>query len=179
MTRDETKKIVAVVSMTYPNFKPENLTDTVNAWHLFLEDYSYREISLALKAYVQTSGTAFPPSVSEIINYVYKVEELNELSDADAWNMVRLATCDSLYHSKEEFDGFPDDVKAVVGSHEQLRAWAELDTETLESVIASNFKKEYRALLTRKNETMRLPGEMRSLIGKTADRLMIEKENNT
>lgn len=174
MTREETKKIVAVVSMTYPNFKPENMTDTVNAWHLFLEDYSYREISLALKAYVQTSGTAFPPSVSELIGYVYKASELNEMSETDAWNMVRLATCDGLYHSKEQFDGLPKDVQMAVGSHDQLKAWAELDTDTLESVIASNFKRAYRGALKRKNDVARLPGEMKGLIADTAKMLSVK-----
>ena len=176
MTREETKKIVAVVSMTYPNFKPDSMTDTVNAWHLFLEDYSYREISLALKAYVQTSGTAFPPSVSELINYVYKVGELNQISETDAWNKVRMATWDGLYHSKENFDALPEDVQLAVGSHEQLKAWAELDTETLESVIASNFKKAYRNALKRKNDIIRLPGELQGMISATADRLMLKGE---
>ena len=37
MTRDEVKEIVMVIYSTYPNWKPDDLKFTVNAWYLMLQ----------------------------------------------------------------------------------------------------------------------------------------------
>ena len=40
MTRDEAKKIVMIIASTFPNWKPNNLSFTVDAWTAMLEEYS-------------------------------------------------------------------------------------------------------------------------------------------
>lgn len=52
MTREETKKIIMVMAASYPNYKPLDISMTVDAWQMMLEEYSYNEIALALKAYI-------------------------------------------------------------------------------------------------------------------------------
>ena len=52
MDRNEVKKIIQIMCATYPNYHPADLSSTVDAWHLMLEDYSYNQIAIALKAYI-------------------------------------------------------------------------------------------------------------------------------
>lgn len=49
MTRDETVKIIRIMCDCYPNYKPSNLSETVDVWNMMLEEYSYSQISMALK----------------------------------------------------------------------------------------------------------------------------------
>ena len=48
MTRDEAKRIIQIMVATYPNYKPNDLSDTVDVWHMMLEEYRYPEIAAAL-----------------------------------------------------------------------------------------------------------------------------------
>ena len=63
MTREETKTIIRVLMAAYPNFKPESLTETVQIWHMMLEDVDYKLISLAVKSYIRTNNSGFAPSI--------------------------------------------------------------------------------------------------------------------
>ena len=43
MTRDEAKHLVMMVSAAYPNWKPLNLTETVDTWAVMLEEFDHDE----------------------------------------------------------------------------------------------------------------------------------------
>ena len=58
MTRDETIKILMVVQAAYPNYKPQNKTVAVNVWTEMLSDIPYEQVSVAVKAYIQTNTSA-------------------------------------------------------------------------------------------------------------------------
>ena len=58
MTREETVKIIRIMCDCYPNYKPNNLSETVDVWNMMLKDCVYEQVSVALKAYIRsdTSG---------------------------------------------------------------------------------------------------------------------------
>lgn len=168
MTRDDTKQILAVIDATYPNFKVENPTETINAWHFFLADYDYNKIAIALKAYVATSGSGFAPSAAELIDMANKSYQYNIETEQGAWDMVSKALRNSAYNSREEFEKLPPLVQKAVGSPAQLREWA-LDPNFNHSVESSNFKRQFRELAQQDIKLKRMPMEMRA---------MIEQSNN-
>jgi hypothetical protein len=84
-----------------------------------------------------------------------------KLSELEAWGMVRKAIRNSIYHSEEEFDKLPKTVQAAVGSHTNLREWAQMDTDTVESVEASHFVRNFRVAQERENEMTALPENIR------------------
>jgi hypothetical protein len=49
----------------YPNYKPSNLSETVDVWNMMLEEYDYSQISMALKTYVHSDTSGFAPSMTE------------------------------------------------------------------------------------------------------------------
>lgn len=178
MTRDETKRIIMIIASTYPNFKPKDLTMIVDSWHFFLADHEYNNIAIALKTYVNTSGSGFPPSVDQLIALTRKAEELTEMTEGEAWGLISQAVRNGLYHAEEEFNKLPPICQKIVGSPNQLTSWAMGDAESLESVIASNFQRSYRTMLQRERDIKSLPMEARAKL-ENIQRLAIGERNGT
>lgn len=177
MTRDETKKLLMVIDACYPNFKSENITATINSWAVMLEEYDYRAIEAGLKVFVATSGSAFAPSVSELIAAARKPMELKEPDMAEDWTQVRKAIRDSYYHAEEHFDKLSDTAKKVVGTPSQLRSWGQMESREVDTVVWSNFKKCYESAQSRARELKAIPGSVMKVIEQTSV-AMIEGEVN-
>lgn len=160
MTREEIKKILMIIDATYPNFKVTDATVTIDAWHMFLDDYSYDDISNALIAYTKSSNSGFAPSVSQLIEMAEKPKELAEIGDNEAWSIVRKAISNGIYNSKTEFEKFSPEIKKAVGSHEQIKIWA-MDNEYNEGVVMSQFLRAYRTVKERNRDYQRMPAAMK------------------
>lgn len=165
MTRDEVKKILIVIENTFNTFKVENKTQTIDVWYSFLKEIPYEVIDYALKAYIATSGSAFAPSIAQLITMARKPQELTKVDEVSAWRLVRNAIRRSLYYFDEEYAKLPEEVQKVVGEPSQLRDWSMLESETIDSVIQSNFTKRYQAMQKRQTEIEALPESVRGLIG--------------
>lgn len=159
MDREETKKIIAAMIASYPNFKPFNMSVTVDTWTAMLSEYSYRDISLALKSYIVSNTSGFAPSIGQLIGELKKPEALAAMGAGEAWALVNKALRRSTYYSIEEFEKLPADIQAAVGEPSQLYSWA-TDENFNESVVSSNFRRSYESVLKRKNELASLPAEM-------------------
>ena len=172
MSREEVKRIIQIICTTYPNFHPANLTDTVDVWAMMLEDFTYQEISLALKAYILTDVSGFAPSVGALVQKVKRTEELNEL---EAWSMVSKALRNGTYGAEEEFAKLPPVVQKAVGAPSNLRQWAQTGADSVENVIQSNFIKTYRSVVKREQERIGLPESIGAALT-TADRGLIAQK---
>lgn len=83
MTRDEAKKLLAILKTAYPYFYNKQ-TDAeasaaVNLWAAALRDYEYRHINSGLGRLVQTSK--FPPTVAEVIESAGPVGDILSLEN--------------------------------------------------------------------------------------------------
>lgn len=158
MTREETQQLLASIQAVYPNFKvdPKEMTATINAWHMMLEEYPAQSVALALKMYVKTNNGGFPPSVSQLIGNIYKPQEHQIASEAEAWAMVKKAIQDGNYHAEERFNELPELVQKAVGSANMIRQWAQTDSEEVNTVIMSNFQRSYRIIVERSKEDARI-----------------------
>lgn len=165
MTREECKKIIAVIAATFPNFDSDDPATTIDAWHIFLADYSYQDISAALKIYVSTANSAFPPSASQLIGQLNKVRALKNAQEVDVWREVRPAIRNGNYHAEEEFKKLSPMAQKMVGDPGQLREWAMLPSEDIDTVVQSNFKKRYETMVKRESELSAMPKEVREMIG--------------
>ena len=163
MTREETVKIMRIICDSYPNYKPTNLSEIVDVWCMMLSDYTYDEVSIALKAYITSNTSGFAPAIGQLIEMIKTITEGQELNDMEAWALVSKAVRNSAYNSVEEFAKLPSLVQKAVGLPDQLRQWA-LDENFNEQVASSNFMRCYRAELNRQREIARMPSEVRQLI---------------
>lgn len=167
MTRDETVKIIRIMCDCYPNYKPNNLSETVDVWNMMLEEYSYKQVSIALKAYVHSDISGFAPSIGQLIGKIQTISQPQELGGMTAWGLVSKALRNGTYGAVEEFNKLPPLVRQAVGMPDNLKNWATADYQTIETVIQSNFLRTYETVVKRANEINRMPDNIKSLIEKT------------
>ena len=164
MTREETVKIIRIMCDCYPNYKPNNLSETVDVWNMMLEDYSYEQISVALKAYVHSDTSGFAPAIGRLIGKIQTISQPQELDGMAAWGLVSKALRNGTYGAVEEFNKLPPLIKRAVGMPDNLKNWATADYQTIETVIQSNFLRTYEAVVKRANEINRMPDNIKTLI---------------
>ena len=163
MKREETVKIIRIICDCYPNYKPNNLTETVDVWNMMLSDYTYEQISLALKAYILADTNGFAPSIGQLVDRVNSFSQPQELNELEAWSLVYKAIRNSGYNSEYEFSLLPDMVRKAVGTPNQLRTWA-MDENFNEQVVSSHFIRCYRSEVARDRDFRKMPANIQSLI---------------
>ena len=171
MTREETQKLLLTINSIYPNFKPENPTLAIDSWLWALEEYPFNAIMASLQVYIKTNNSGFAPSVSQLINGIYSAKTNDQMTEGEAWHMVKMAIGDSGYHAQEHFDNFPPLIQRAVGSPTMLRQWGMTDSDEVNTVIASNFKRTYRALLSKQEYNNRVPKKLADLVREVSDKV--------
>lgn len=131
---------------------------------MILSDYSYKDVSVALKAYILSDVSGFAPSIGQLVSKIGMIRDKKELNEMEAWALVSNALRNGTYGSVEEFEKLPEIVQKAVGSPENLRNWAQTDVGSVENVIQSNFIKTYRAELRRKSSISILPDKLQKLM---------------
>ena len=165
MNLTETAKIIKIMTLSFPNYKPEDMEGTVQVWQYMLKDYTYNDINMALETYTRGNTSGFAPAISQLINLVHrKVEITTEMTESEAWALVRKAISNAIYHAQEEFEKLPPIIQKVVGSANMLKMWAQTDIDQLETVIQSNFMRSYRSEVSKQREIARMPVEIRNQI---------------
>ena len=180
MTRDETVNIIRVMVDSYPNYKPNNLSETVDVWHTMLSDYDYNLVSMALKSYILSDTSGFAPAIGQIVAKIHFITQPQELNEMEAWSLVSKAIRNSIYNSADEYAKLPPIVQKAVGLPSQLMQWA-IDDSYNESVVSSNFMRCYRIELAREKEMSMLPEDARQIAqngfgGSYADQIGEERE---
>ncbi len=165
MTREETVKIIRIMVDSYPNYKPNDISETVDVWQMMLEEYSYQDVSVALKACILSDDSGFAPSIGKLVSKIHAMTQPQELNEMEAWSLVSRAIRNSGYNSVDEFTKLPPLVQKAVGLPSQLRTWA-LDENYNEEVVSSNLIKCYRNELARQRELQKMPQNIRNLIEK-------------
>ena len=131
-----------------------------------LEEYSYSQISMALKTYVHSDTSGFAPSIGQLIGKIQTISQPQELDGMTAWGLVSKALRNGTYGAVEEFNKLPPLVKQAVGMPDNLKNWATSDYQTIETVLQSNFLRTYETVVKRANEINRMPDDIKSLIEK-------------
>ena len=146
MNENETGKILSVISEMYPSFrKDRNIDATARVWQKIFEHTPYAAVEQALMAYIATDTKGFPPVPGAINERIMQARELSGLTENDAWVLVLKAVSRGIYNSGEEFARLPEEVQRIVGHPAQLHEWAMLDAGEVNTVIASAFRRSWRA----------------------------------
>lgn len=171
MTREETVKIIRIICGSFPNFKPSDLSETVDIWNMMLDEYTYNQISGALKSYILADSTGFAPSIGQLIAKVKTIEEPAQLNETEAWGLVSKAIRNGYYGAVEEFSKLPPLVQKAVGTPDNLRNWSQTNLESVETVIQSNFLRAYRIEAQRAAEISKMPSDIKTMIENTSQSL--------
>lgn len=172
MNKQETIKIIAMLKVAYPKFfvseDKEERKLQVDTWQSLFDEEPYALVEQAVKALMCT--LQFPPTVADIKGKIALITQPEETTELEAWSMVWDAIKSANYNSQQNFERLPPVIRKVVGSPNQLREWAMMDSETVNSVIQSNFMRSYKAKVAQQKEYDRLPASTKQLMSGLADK---------
>lgn len=168
MTRDETEMIFSVLEAAYPRFYrqigSDERRDVLRLWFNMFEGDEGNAVGAALKAFIAMDTKGFPPSIGQIKEKLVKLKNPGLPDEAQAWVLVHRAIQNSGWHAKEEFDKLPPIVQKAVGHSSVLKDWAMQDQDEVNTVIASNFQRAYRARVHRAQEELALPENLQNVL---------------
>lgn len=164
MTTEETAKVMEYIKTCYPfAWKQVDAKKTVAVWADQFSEEPRPLVMAAVKAYVSTNATDYPPNIGQIKAMIHKLSAGDELTASDAWTHIRKAISNSGYHAAEEFENLSDTEKRLVGSPKQLYDWAMMDVGTLDSVVASNVQRSFRSVTEKVRFEAALPQTVKAL----------------
>lgn len=173
MNRQESYQILALLQANYPDafrgMSDEAAKMKINLWAEMFADEPFEIVSAAAKAFMATDTKGFAPAVGQIKERIANMRQSDVMTGQDAWNIVTKALRNSAYGSAEEFAQLPPEIQRAVGSPSQLRDWAMMDPETVQSVVASNFQRSFRVRQERERDFAKLPSEVQAFIGQIAN----------
>lgn len=168
MDRTETLQILSVLKAAYPDFyrnmERRDAEAVVGLWSdMFLDD-PVEIVAAAVKALIASDEKQYrPPHIGAVKAYVRKIAHPEEMTEVEAWGLVRKATANGYYGAKEEFEKLPHILQRLVGSPNQLKEWAMMDSNEFQTVVASNFQRSYRAATESEREYQAIPVDVRSI----------------
>lgn len=175
------RKILTILQSEYPGsfayMDQRTMALKVELWETEFGNDNLQLVYAAVRMYMKKPAQ-FAPSIGQIrenMNFLLKSDK-GELTDQDAWLLVSKACANGLHHSGEEFNKLPPEVQKAVGGPEQLKAWAAMGSETVESVISSNFKKTFRTTKERTKQLELMTPEMKAVIAGIAETMQLKEE---
>lgn len=172
MTYDETLTIMAVLKAAYPRYyadmKRKDAEGVVSLWAEMFKDEPAELVALAVKSLIATDTKGFPPHIGAVKEHIVKLRQPDEMTEQEAWSLVYKATKNGIWGAREEFDKLPPVIQRIVGSPNQLRDWAMMDSDTVQSVVASNFQRSYKARAASERELLAIPSDVRRVMTQIA-----------
>ncbi len=176
MTVDEAGTLLQYMSTDYPNFKSQNMGFTVTRWASAFEGTPFEVVLSAYNAYV-LKGSDYAPNVGHIAKIIKDNVSDPKMSELEAWGEVVKAVRDS-DRAAEHFENFSLEIKRAVGCPENIKAWGrDITEEEFNTVIQSNFIKNYRIQEKKFEEYANLPEHIRAKLP-ISEMLNIEKKDD-
>jgi hypothetical protein len=175
---EETGKILAVIKKEYPHefkdFSVQDKRDKVAFWQDMFADDDYSVVGAAVKSYIATDTTGYAPKVGQLKALIRKLTQPDEMSEQEAVNLILKAATQSNYGAKEEFEKLPPICQRLVGSPSKLREWAMMEEATLNSVVASNLMRSYKAIAEKEREYQALPSNVKAVLEGIKNNMRLE-----
>lgn len=188
MTRSETAQIIAIMQLNYPDtfrgMSDQAIGGMVDLWQRMFTEETAALVQNAVETHICASTDRYMPNIGIIKEEIRKLTQPQPqgMSENEAWSLVMAALRNSAYGYREEYAKLPPLIRRAVGNENTLREWAMLPTEELNTVVASNFMRSYRAIQKREEEWAKLPqayrDEMQRLSGQIFGRLEAGSETD-
>lgn len=166
MTIDETKMILGILKTAYPNFYKEmskqEMLNVVDLWADIFKNDNSKLVTVAVKELI--NSFQYPPTIADVKNKMYSLTN-NDKTPSELWDRLQKAISRGIYHSEEEFEKLPDEVKEFVRSPRQLKELAMMDSDVVHSVTKGQFFKQIEVIQKRKEEDKKMLPESKELLG--------------
>ena len=111
MTKEEMTKVLSFLKKAYPFFykdiTPKEGEEIADLWYEMFKEDDVVLVIKAVKLFIKSDRKGFPPVIGVIkakMEEIVEASNSQQISEFEAWQMVKCAVKNSLYNSKEEFD---------------------------------------------------------------------------
>lgn len=178
------QELLGIFAMLEANYEPQfakrsamNKQAMVNLWEEQFLDKDFGLVKAAVNAYIATDTTGFVPNVGQINEQIRALTTGGQMTEQEAVSILIKATRNGLYGAEEEFEKLPPILQRLAGSPEQIRAWARMDEDEINTVVASNLMRSYSAISKKEELQQTLPSSVKALLEQVGGRMMIEERN--
>lgn len=178
MTMQEWREVAQMMNLLYDDgrlmFESDDKAKLM-AWYSCLSDLEYEGVAKAVRNLVMKSP--YKPKVADIRKEYVAITTTDVMLEQEAWQYVKLALRNSTYGSEEEFAALPQIVQDAVVSPDALKEWSQLDSEEVNTVIQSLFKRQFRGVAEQRANSRVIGtlgtknGELAALAASTAGKL--------
>lgn len=165
MTYEETNEILRILRLNYPNsFKGLSDDDTfayLDLWATAFIDDPVDLVTAAVKSIIYADTREFAPNIAQVKKKMNELRNPKQMAEQEAFEMIRRACSNANYHAQKEFEKLPSVLQRIAGSPQQLKEWALMDSQTFNSVVASNIQRSYKAIAKQEYEQSMLPNEIK------------------
>ena len=166
MNKNEILMMLSILKVAYPNFykdvSKEELEQTTNLYQEMFKGYDPKIVFIAVKELIAT--LKFPPTVADIKDKIYQLKNVEDKSASELWDCLLKAIRNGSYGSEQEFKNLPSIVKEYVVSPRQLQEMAQMDSDTIHSVVKGQFLKQIENLKQRRKEENTMLNETKEYI---------------
>ena len=163
MTKQEALSILIILKTAYPTFYKDynknDINSAVDLWATMFADDPAHIVTEAVKSLICT--LKYPPTIADVKEKITYITQPSQMTEMEAWDRVRRAI--NYYHASEAFANLPPILQKIVGSPNQLKEWALMDIDTVNSIIQSNFMRSYKAKVAQEKEYAMLPQSTKKL----------------
>lgn len=177
------KELLGIFALLEANYEPQfakktdlNKKAMVNLWEEHFIDKDYNIVKAAVNAYIATDTSGYLPNVGQINEHIRKLTQQDEMTEQEAVSLIMKATRNGLYGAKEEFEKLPPVLKRLAGSPEQIKVWAMMDEDEMQTVVASNLMRSYKAIAEKERQRQVLPSNIKAMLEQVKEQLKIESD---
>lgn len=149
---------IVILAMIEANWQPvKNQQAAIDVWASCFRDDPIELVQTAVLALIQTSRSEFRPTIGMVRQKMRDIVYGEQMSETEAWLAIKRAlpkaqeSPETLGGAREAWANLPEMLQKLV-TPKQLRDWNSVETETLDTVIQSNFLRSYREIRDRKAE---------------------------
>ena len=166
MTFEETRTILTLLQTEYPQSfsKMDDRAMAMKLWASEFQYDDYKAVYAVVRSIISAGGREFAPNIGTIREKLRSFSAGGELTENEAWARVSRAISNGIYGYEKEYAALPPQIQKAVGEPEQLKRWAVMPVDEVQSVVASNFQRSYRAVAQRERELAKIPPDVRELL---------------
>lgn len=173
MTKRDVAELMTVLQANYPDsFKGQSdavVGAKVALWYDMFKNHPKEIVHAAAVAFMATDTKGFMPNVGQINEQIQRMNRKDDRTPDEAWRLVYKAIRNSTYGAEEEFAKLPEDIQRFVGHPDQLKAWALMEADVVQSVIASNFQRSFKVRQANDRDYAKLPAEVKQFVSKISE----------
>ena len=175
MQLQEVKDLLTVIRLNYPQSfrdytKKQGEAYVAMMYEAFKDDPT-ELVTSAVKSIIYSDTREFAPNIGQIKNKMFELTNTG-MTEQEAWLMVKKACGNGLYGAEEEYSKLPATIQKLV-TPQQIRDWAMIDSDELNTVVASNFMRSYKVRAGKDREYEMLPKDIKNMIGTVAENMKL------